>query len=198
MFGTSVDDDGYQRETTAMTPVSPYGCAKLFGYSVVRNYRHAHRLFATNGILFNHESPRRGSNFVTSKIVKSAVAIKHGQITNLRLGNLDSYRDWGHSKDYVEAMHKMLALDSPDDFVVATGQTYSVRDFCQTVFTKLDLNYEDYVVQDPKFLRPQELPFLRGDSTKFRSMTGWAPQITFDQLIDEMLEHWLRKLLPLR
>lgn len=189
MFGDSVDPDGFQRETTPMTPVSPYGCAKLFAYSAIRNYRHAYGLYATNGILFNHESPRRGTNFVTSKVVKTAVAIKLGRESKLNLGNLDSYRDWGHSKDYVKAMHLMLRLEVPGDFVVATGQTHSVRDLCQLVFEMLDLNYLDYVVQDPKYLRPQELSFLRGDSSRFRQLTGWSPAITFEDLLGEMIAH---------
>lgn len=193
MFGDSVDPDGFQRETTPMTPVSPYGCAKLFAYSAIRNYRHAYGLYATNGILFNHESPRRGTNFVTSKVVKTAVAIKLGRESKLSLGNLDSYRDWGHSKDYVAAMHLMLGLEMPGDFVVATGQTHSVRDLCRLVFEMLDLNYLDYVVQDPRYLRPQELPFLRGDSSRFRQLTGWSPAITFEELLGEMVaDHFNR------
>jgi GDPmannose 4,6-dehydratase len=161
MFGSSVDEDGYQRETTRMTPVSPYGCSKVFGYNIVRNYRKSYGLFATNGILFNHESPRRGSNFVTNKVVKSAVRIKLGLENQLELGNLDAYRDWGHSKDYVRAMHSIINHDVADDFVVATGETRSVRDMCKYVFGKLDLNYEDYVVQNQKHLRPEELPYLK-------------------------------------
>ena len=145
MFGSSVDEDGYQRETTKMTPVSPYGCAKVFGYNIVRNYRNAYKLHASNGILFNHESPRRGSNFVTNKVVKAAVRIKLGLQTELELGNLDAYRDWGHSKDYIRAMHLILQQPEAGDWVVATGETRSVRDMCKYVFSKLELNYEDYV-----------------------------------------------------
>lgn len=193
MFGDSVDSDGFQRETTPMTPVSPYGCAKLFAYSAVRNYRHAYNLFATNGILFNHESPRRGSNFVTSKIVKTAVEIKLGRESKLVLGNLDSYRDWGHAKDYVEAMQLMLGLETSGDFVVATGNTQSVRDLCRVVFEMIGLNYLDYVVQDPRFLRPQELPFLRGDSSRFRKLTGWRPKTSFEDLVSEMVKFWFDK-----
>ena len=141
MFGDSVDVDGYQRETTNMQPVSPYGCAKLYGYHITRNYRKAYQLFACNGILFNHESPRRGSNFVTSKIIKTAVEIKKGKKNNLVLGNLDSFRDWGHSKDYVRAMHMILSHKSPDDYVVATGETHSVRELVALTFGLLDLNY---------------------------------------------------------
>ena len=139
MFGSSVDKDGFQRETTIMNPVSPYGCSKVFGYNIVRNYRNAYKLHASNGILFNHESPRRGSNFVTNKVVKTAVEIKLGLKDKLVLGNLDSYRDWGHSKDYVKAMHLIINNDTPDDFVVSTMVTHSVRDMVEYVFNKLEL-----------------------------------------------------------
>jgi len=192
MFGKSVDSDGYQREETPMHPVSPYGCAKLFAYSLTRNYRYAYGLFASNGILFNHESPRRGSNFVTSKIVKTAIQIKLGLAERLVLGNLDSARDWGHSKDYVRAMHLILQHDLAGDWVVATGETRTVRDLVSQVFEKLDLNYRDYVVQDPKFIRPEELPYLKGDSTKIRTEIKWFPQISFENMIDEMIDSWLK------
>lgn len=191
MFGSSVDADGYQRETTPMHPVSPYGCSKVFAYNIVHHYRNAYRLHANNGILFNHESPRRGSNFVTNKVVKGAVEIKLGLAKKLELGNMDSYRDWGHSYDYVRAMHLILQQDQPNDYVVATGITRSVRDMCDYVFKKLDLNYQDYVVQNPKYLRPEELPYLRGDNTKITTELGWQPTYTFDQLMDEMIEHWI-------
>jgi GDPmannose 4,6-dehydratase len=194
MFGGSVDDDGYQRETTKMVPVSPYGCSKLFGYSIVRNYRIAHKLHASNGILFNHESPRRGSNFVTNKVVKGAVMIKLGLMDQLEVGNLDSYRDWGHSKDYVKAMHLILQHNEPNDWVVSTGETRSVRDMCEYVFNKLGMNYTQYVVQNEKFLRPEELPYLKGDSTKIRTTLGWKPEYTFESMMDEMIEEWLKKL----
>jgi len=194
MFGGSVDPDGFQRETTAMTPVSPYGCAKLFGYSTVRNYRHSYNLFVSNGILFNHESPRRASNFVTSKVVKSAVSIKLGLLDELKMGNLESQRDWGHSKDYVNAMQLMMCLEKPDDFVVSTGETRSVRDLCKIVFEMLSLNYRDFVTQDARYLRPEELPYLCGDSSKFRSISGWKPKISFEQLISEMVDDWSRRL----
>lgn len=194
MFGDSVDSDGYQRETTPMHPVSPYGCAKLFGYSIVRNYRKAYNLHAVNGILFNHESPRRGSNFVTNKVVKTAIEIKFGLKKTLELGNLDSYRDWGHSKDYVRAMHMIIQHDQPDDFVVSMGQTKSVRDMCEYVFTKIGLNYEDHVIQNKKYLRPQELPYLKGDSSKIRSVLGWEPVYTFESMMDEMIDFWNKKI----
>ena len=191
MFGSSVDADGFQRETTPMTPVSPYGCTKVFGYNIVRNYRNAYKLHASNGILFNHESPRRGSNFVTNKVVKAAVMISLGLEDKLELGNMDAYRDWGHSYDYVRAMHLILQQSVPGDWVVATGETRSVRDMCEYVFTKLGLDYKEYVVQNEKFLRPEELPYLKGDSTKIRTELGWTPTYTFESMMDEMIEHWL-------
>lgn len=191
MFGSSVDPDGYQRETTPMNPVSPYGCTKVFGYNIVRNYRKAYKLHASNGILFNHESPRRGSNFVTNKVVKSAVMIKLGLQDKLELGNMDAYRDWGHSKDYVRAMHLIVQQNEPGDWVVATGETRSVRDMCEYVFTKLGLDYNDHVVQNQKFLRPEELPYLKGDSTRIRTQLGWKPEYTFESMMDEMIEYWL-------
>ena len=194
MFGNSVDEDGVQRLTTPMNPVSPYGCAKVMGYNLVRHYRHAYKLHACNGILFNHESPRRGSNFVTNKVVKSAVEIKKGLRDKLELGNLDSYRDWGHSKDYVRAMHMILSHDTPDEFIVATGQTHSVRDLCDVVFSKLGMNYQDYVVQNEKYMRPEELKYLKGDSSKAREVLGWQPEYTFESMMDEMIERWEREL----
>jgi GDPmannose 4,6-dehydratase len=192
MFGNSVDADGKQREATRMLPTSPYGCAKLFSFNMVRNYRNAYRLFASNGILFNHESPRRGSNFVTSKVVKNAVLIKRGEIKQLEMGNLDSQRDWGHSKDYVRAMHLILNHPKPDDFIISTGETRSIRDLCDIVFRKLGLDYRDYVVQNPKYMRPEELNYLCGDSSKARAELKWNPAYTFEALIDEMLDSWLR------
>ena len=190
MFGSAVDEDGFQRETTKMNPVSPYGCAKVFGYNVVRNYRNAYKLHLSNGILFNHESPRRGSNFVTNKVVKAAVRISLGLQDKLELGNLDAYRDWGHSKDYIKAMHLILQQSEPGDWVVATGETRSVRDMCEYVFKKLNLNYEDYITQNQKFLRPEELKYLKGDSTRMREL-GWKPEYTFESMMDEMVEFWV-------
>jgi len=191
MFGLSVEDDNFQRETTVMNPVSPYGCAKVFGYNIVRHYRRAYGLHACNGILFNHESPRRASNFVTSKVVKTACMIRLGMVDKLELGNMDSFRDWGHSKDYVKAMHAILNHDVADDFVVSTMETRSVREMCDVVFKHLDLDYRDYVVQNPKYLRPEELPYLKGDSTKIRTTLGWKPTYTFEELMHEMTDHWM-------
>ena len=192
MFGSSVDDDGFQRETTPMNPVSPYGCTKVFGYNIVRNYRNAYKLHASNGILFNHESPRRGSNFVTNKVVKAAVLISLGLQDKLELGNMDAYRDWGHSYDYVRAMHLILQQPEPGDWVVATGETRSVRDMCEYVFSKLGLDYKHYVIQNEKFLRPEELPYLKGDCTKIKNEMNWTLTYTFETMMDEMIEFWLK------
>ena len=194
MFGNSVDEDGMQRLTTPMNPVSPYGCAKVLGFNLVKHYRHAYKLHACNGILFNHESPRRGSNFVTNKVVKHAVEIKKGLRDKLELGNLDSYRDWGHSKDYVRAMHAIINHETPEDFIVSTQETHSVRDLCETVFSKLNMDYKDYVVQNEAFMRPEELKYLKGDSSGTRDCLGWSPEYTFDTMIDEMIESWMSKL----
>ncbi|NBR15690.1 MAG: SDR family oxidoreductase, partial [Crocinitomicaceae bacterium] len=194
MFGNCVEENGSQNENTPMKPVSPYGCAKLLGYNLVRHYRHAYKLHACNGILFNHESPRRGSNFVTNKVVKTAVEIKKGLKDKLVLGNLDSYRDWGHSKDYVRAMNLILNHEIADDFVVSTGKTYSVRNLCETTFGYLNLDYKDYVVQDDKFRRPEELNYLCGDSTKARTSLKWEPEYTFETMIKEMVDYWDTKI----
>jgi GDPmannose 4,6-dehydratase len=192
MFGNNIDEDGYQRETTPMNPVSPYGCAKVFSYNICRNYRHSYNMFISNGILFNHESPRRGTNFVTSKVCKEAVKIKLGLSNELKLGNLEATRDWGHAKDYVEAMWLILQQETSDDFVCSTGISHSVRELCDYVFSSLGLDWKEYVTQDEKFLRPEELHNLKGDSTKLQQITGWEPKYTFESMLDEMIEYWLK------
>jgi GDPmannose 4,6-dehydratase len=191
MFGNSVESNGTQNELTPMNPVSPYGCSKLLSYTLVKHYRNAYGLHACNGILFNHESPRRGINFVTSKVVKTAVEIKKKLKTKLVLGNLDSFRDWGHSKDYVKAIHKITNHSISDDYVVATGKTYSVRYLCEYTFSKLGMNYSDYVVQDEKYMRPEELKYLCGDPSKLKNTFDWQPEYTFESMIDEMIEYWM-------
>ena len=192
MFGNSIDDDGFQRETTPLHPVSPYGCAKVFSYNISRNYRNSYNMFISNGILFNHESPRRGTNFVTNKVCKEAVKIKLGLSNSLSLGNLEATRDWGHAKDYVKAMWMILQQDNPDDFVCSTGISHSVGDLCSYVFKKLGLNWEDWVKLDEKYLRPEELKDLKGDSTKLRQLTGWEPEYSFESMLNEMIEHWIK------
>jgi len=187
MFGNNIDKDGFQRETTPMAPVSPYGCAKVFSYNICNNYRNSYDMFICNGILFNHESPRRGVNFVTNKVVQGAADISKGKKDKLYLGNLNATRDWGHAKDYVRAMWMMLQVDEPDNYVCATGVSHSVGDLVNYCFDSLGLNPDDHVVIDEQFLRPEELEHLKGDSTKLREKLGWQPEYTFEKMIDEML-----------
>jgi len=191
MFGNSIDEDRFQRETTSLNPVSPYGCAKVFAYNISRNYRNSYGMFVSNGILFNHESPRRGTNFVTNKVCKEAVKIKLGLSNELKLGNLDATRDWGHAKDYVYAMWLILQQDKPDDFVCSTGVSHSVQELCEYVFGKLGLDWNQYIKQDEKFLRPEELHDLKGDCSKLVKATGWKHEYTFESMLDEMIDYWL-------
>ena len=193
MFGNSIDKDGFQRETTPMNPVSPYGCAKVYGYNICRNYRNSYDMFISNGILFNHESPRRGTNFVTNKVAKTAVEIKKGLRNELRLGNLTATRDWGHAKDYVEAMWLILQQDKPNDYICSTGISHSVKDLVEYTFNKLGLDWKQYVKVDEKYLRPEELEDLKGDSTLLRGL-GWEPKYTFESMIDEMIEYWIKNI----
>jgi len=181
-----------QRETTPFHPRSPYACAKVFSYWQTVNYREAYNLFACNGILFNHESPRRGETFVTRKITRAAARIKLGLQNKLYLGNLDAKRDWGFAGDYVEAMWLMLQQDSPDDYVIATGETHSVREFLDEAFGYLNLDWHDYVEIDPRYFRPSEVDLLLGDPSKARKQLGWQPRVTFKQLARMMVDHDLQ------
>jgi GDPmannose 4,6-dehydratase len=184
MFGAALPP---QHERTPFEPQSPYAAAKVYAYYIVRNYRDAYKLFACNGILFNHESPRRGETFVTRKVTRAAARIKLGLQDKLYLGNLDAKRDWGYAGDYVVAMWLMLQQERPDDFVIATGETHSVREFVEKVFEKLQLDYQKHVVIDPRYFRPTEVDILLGDPTKARKTLGWNPRVNFDQLIDMMV-----------
>jgi len=177
-----------QRETTPFHPRSPYGISKVAGFDLTRNYREAYGMFCASGILFNHEGPRRGFEFVTRKITSTVAKIKHGLADELRLGNLEAKRDWGHAKDYVRAMHLMLQQEQPDDYVVATGETHSVREFCELAFAEVELDYRDYVQTDPRFQRPAEVDLLVGDSSKARAVLGWEPTYTFAGLVGEMVQ----------
>jgi len=177
-----------QTEDTPFHPRSAYGISKCAGFELTRNYREAYGLHATSGILYNHESPRRGYEFVTRKISHQVARIKLGLMNELRLGNLDAKRDWGHARDYVHAMWLMLQQDTPDDFVVSTNQTWSVKEFCELAFSHVGLNWQDYVVTDPKFFRPAEVDLLLGDPAKAKRVLGWTPTTTFEQLVREMVD----------
>lgn len=183
-----------QLETTPFYPRSPYGVAKQYAFWAVKNYREAYNIFACNGILFNHESPRRGETFVTQKIAKTVAQIKHGLQDKLYLGNLDAKRDWGYAKDYVEGMWMMLQQDKPDDFVLATGETHSVREFCEHAFKHVGLDYKDYVEVDEHYFRPSEVDLLLGNPAKAEKILGWKPKTKFDELVKLMVDAELEKI----
>ncbi len=186
-----------QRETTSFYPRSPYGVAKVYGHWITVNYRESYGLFAVSGILFNHESERRGKEFVTRKISDGVARIKLGIQSKLHLGNLEARRDWGFAGDYVRAMWLMLQHPEPDDYVISTGRTHTVRDFCRLAFDAVGLNYEDYVVEDPRFVRPAEVDLLIGDPSKAKRVLGWTPTVTFEELVGRMVEADMARLRPL-
>ncbi len=193
MFGKVLETP--QTEDTPFRPRSPYGISKLVGYELARNYREAYGMYICSGIMFNHESPRRGFEFVTRKITSHCARIKLGQINEVRLGNLDARRDWGYAKDYVKIMHLMLNRDRPDDYVVATGETHSVREFCEIAFKFLGLDYRDFVTVDPRFVRPAEVELLIGDAAKAQRDLGWKSTVTFDELVQNMVKADYERLL---
>ena len=192
MFGKAYEVP--QRETTPFYPRSPYGVAKLYGHWITVNYRESYDLFAVSGILFNHESPRRGTEFVTRKISYGAARIKLGLAKDLHLGNLEARRDWGFAGDYVDAMWRLMNNDQPEDFVVGTGEMHSVREFCEKAFSYLDLDFHDYVVQDPRYLRPAEVDQLVADASRVRQKLGWEPKVNFDGLVEMMVDADLKRL----
>lgn len=186
MFGNTIDEDGFQRETTQLNPVSPYGCAKVFSYNICNNYKNSYNMHISNGILFNHESPRRGINFVTNKVVHGAVDIKQGRKKSLTLGNLSASRDWGHAKDYVKAMWMMLQQDEPDNYVCSTGVSHTVQDLVNYTFDVLSVD-TNLIRTAQQFERPEELQHLKGDCTKLKTKLGWEPTYTFETMLDEMI-----------
>ena len=187
LFGQAVTST--QNEATPFHPRSPYGCAKAYAYHITVNYRESYGLFACNGILYNHESERRGETFVSRKITRAATRIKLGLQEKLYLGNLEARRDWGYARDYVEAMWLIMNAAEPDDYVVATGETHSVREFLQQSFGYLDLDWEKYVEIDPRYFRPAEVDWLLGDASKVRQKLGWEPKVTFAELVKLMTDH---------
>ncbi|QHA94386.1 GDP-mannose 4,6-dehydratase [Bacillus sp. N1-1] len=191
MFGKVVETP--QTETTPFYPRSPYGVAKVYGHWITVNYRESFNMYACSGILFNHESPRRGVEFVTRKVTDAVARIKLGLQTELRMGNLDAKRDWGFAGDYVKAMWLMLQQDSPDDYVISTGEMHTVRELVEIAFSKVGLNYKEYVVKDPKFVRPAEVDLLLGDSQKAKDNLGWKQDVNFEQLVEMMVEEDLRR-----
>ncbi len=182
-----------QKETTPFYPKSPYGAAKVYGHWITINYRESYDMYACSGILFNHESPRRGLEFVTRKVTDAVARIKLGLQDEVRMGNLDAKRDWGFAGDYVKAMWLMLQQDEPDDYVIATGETRTIRELLDVAFSYVDLNYEDYVVVDPKFFRPAEVDILLGDSSKAREKLGWKPEVSFEEMIHMMVDEDLKR-----
>jgi len=192
MFGKV--EETPQTETTRFHPRSPYGISKVAGFELTRNYREAYGMYCVSGILFNHEGPRRGFEFVTRKITSSVARIKLGLATELRLGNLEASRDWGHTADYVRAMHLMLQQPTPDDYVVASGESHTVREFCERAFAEVDLDYRDYVKVDERFYRPAEVDVLVGDASKARHALGWEPRYTFQEMVSEMVQSDLEQL----
>jgi len=192
MFGKVSESP--QNENTPFHPRSPYGVAKVYGHWITVNYRESYDMFASSGILFNHESPRRGTEFVTRKITDAVARIKHGQQDQLALGNLDARRDWGHAADYVDAMWRMLQTETAKDYVICTGETHSVREFCEIAFSAVDLDWEQYVVVDPKFYRPAEVDLLIGDATAAATDLGWTPTISFEDLVHEMVEADMKRM----
>ncbi len=192
MFGLAKETP--QNENTPFHPRSPYGISKVAGFDLTRNYREAYHLFACNGILFNHESPRRGFEFVTRKITNAIAEIKYGLTKELRLGNLEARRDWGFAGDYVKAMHLMLQQNEPDDYVIATGEAHSIKEFAKLAFSYVGLNWKDYIVMDEKFYRPAEVYVLRGDSSKAKKKLGWKPTVNFKDLVRMMVEEDLRRI----
>jgi GDPmannose 4,6-dehydratase len=195
LFG---DSPPPQNEETPLRPRSPYAAAKLYGYWMVRNYREAYGLFAANGILFNHESPRRGETFVTRKITRAVARIKFGVQKKLYLGNLEARRDWGYAPDFVEVMWLMLQQDSPQDFVIATGEAHSVREFLEEAFAHVNLDWQEYVEIDPRYFRPTEVDFLLGDASKARRLLGWQPRVSFQELVRLMVDADLQALIDLK
>ncbi|MFN2532381.1 MAG: GDP-mannose 4,6-dehydratase [Pyrinomonadaceae bacterium] len=190
MFGKVRDSP--QSESTSFHPRSPYGISKVAGFDLTRNYREAYGMFCVSGILFNHESPRRGYEFVTRKITSTVARINAGLASELRLGNLDAKRDWGHAADYVRAMHLMLQQSTSSDYVIATGETHTVGEFCDRAFREVGLDYRNYVTEDDRFYRPAEVDLLSGDATKARQILGWKPEHTFDEIVTEMVQADLR------
>lgn len=193
MYGTA-QEDGYQDENTSFHPRSPYAVAKVYAYWITTNFRESYNMFAANGVLFNHESPIRGIQFVTRKVTDGIAQIKHGLTSELRLGNLDSYRDWGFAGDYVEAMYLMMQQEQPDDFVIGTGETHSVREFVELAFRSAGItDWEKYVVIDPQFKRPADVPMLRAKIDKARKLLGWQPKVTFEELVHMMVQADLKR-----